>query len=85
MITALRSYWELPAVAHFCSLFRSVFKLVDFDIEVLILIGVMLANYLIFIFNFMKKDKFRTSKMLLSPTQNVVRQVVVVHLLLTCF
>uniref|UniRef100_A0A915JKA1 DDT domain-containing protein n=1 Tax=Romanomermis culicivorax TaxID=13658 RepID=A0A915JKA1_ROMCU len=29
----LRTYWELPAVAHFCSLFRSVFNLVDFDIE----------------------------------------------------
>ena len=29
----VQCFWELPAVAHFCSLFRSAFKLGDFDIE----------------------------------------------------
>lgn len=29
----MQCFWELPAVAHFCSLFRSAFKLGDFDIE----------------------------------------------------
>uniref|UniRef100_A0A914XDX0 Cat eye syndrome critical region protein 2 n=1 Tax=Plectus sambesii TaxID=2011161 RepID=A0A914XDX0_9BILA len=29
----MQQMWEVPAVAHFCSLFRATFKLVDFDIE----------------------------------------------------
>ncbi|VDP05646.1 unnamed protein product [Soboliphyme baturini] len=29
----LQSFWEVPAIAHFCSLFREVFKLIDFEIE----------------------------------------------------
>uniref|UniRef100_UPI00398F38D1 chromatin remodeling regulator CECR2-like isoform X2 n=1 Tax=Pristiophorus japonicus TaxID=55135 RepID=UPI00398F38D1 len=29
----LRSWWEVPAVAHFCSLFRAAFALPDFEIE----------------------------------------------------
>ncbi|XP_053384151.1 uncharacterized protein LOC123536403 isoform X3 [Mercenaria mercenaria] len=29
----LRSWWEVPSIAHFCSLFRSAFDLTDFDIE----------------------------------------------------
>lgn len=30
---ALRSWWEIPSIAHFCSLFRAAFQLPDFDIE----------------------------------------------------
>lgn len=33
----LRSWWEVPSIAHFCSLFRSAFDLTDFDIEVCII------------------------------------------------
>ncbi|XP_063785386.1 chromatin remodeling regulator CECR2 [Pseudophryne corroboree] len=29
----LRSCWQVPAVAHFCSLFRAAFQLPDFEIE----------------------------------------------------
>ncbi|KAH3884183.1 hypothetical protein DPMN_008156 [Dreissena polymorpha] len=29
----LQSWWEVPSIAHFCSLFRSAFNLTDFDIE----------------------------------------------------
>ncbi|XP_027285116.1 cat eye syndrome critical region protein 2 homolog isoform X4 [Cricetulus griseus] len=29
----LRSWWEVPAIAHFCSLFRTAFRLPDFEIE----------------------------------------------------
>ncbi|KHJ45944.1 Bromodomain protein [Trichuris suis] len=29
----IQGYWELPAIAHFCSLFRVVFKFSEFDIE----------------------------------------------------
>ncbi|KAG5212674.1 hypothetical protein JEQ12_015103 [Ovis aries] len=31
----LRSWWEVPAIAHFCSLFRTAFRLPDFEIELL--------------------------------------------------
>lgn len=30
----IQSWWEIPCIAHFCSLFRSPFKLPEFDIEV---------------------------------------------------
>ena len=33
-IADLRSWWEVPSIAHFCSLFRTAFDLTDFDIEV---------------------------------------------------
>ncbi|XP_035673400.1 cat eye syndrome critical region protein 2 homolog isoform X2 [Branchiostoma floridae] len=29
----IRSWWEVPAIAHFCSLFRAAFNLSDFEIE----------------------------------------------------
>nr|XP_033808821.1 cat eye syndrome critical region protein 2 isoform X2 [Geotrypetes seraphini] len=29
----VRSWWEVPAIAHFCSLFRTAFHLPDFEIE----------------------------------------------------
>ncbi|XP_069758441.1 uncharacterized protein [Narcine bancroftii] len=29
----LRSWWQVPAIAHFCSLFRAAFALPDFEIE----------------------------------------------------
>jgi hypothetical protein len=29
----IQSWWEVPSIAHFCSLFRTAFKLLDFDIE----------------------------------------------------
>ncbi|XP_048779537.2 uncharacterized protein LOC125682944 isoform X2 [Ostrea edulis] len=29
----IQSWWEVPCIAHFCSLFRSAFDLPDFDIE----------------------------------------------------
>jgi len=30
----IHSWWEVPSIAHFCSLFRVSFDLLDFDIEV---------------------------------------------------
>ena len=30
----IRSWWEVPCIAHFCSLFRAAFGLTDFEIEV---------------------------------------------------
>ncbi|XP_018327226.1 uncharacterized protein LOC108738343 [Agrilus planipennis] len=32
-ILDIQSWWEVPSIAHFCSLFRSSFNLLDFDIE----------------------------------------------------
>ncbi|GJQ87089.1 hypothetical protein Trydic_g23942 [Trypoxylus dichotomus] len=32
-ILDIQSWWEVPSVAHFCSLFRTAFNLLDFDIE----------------------------------------------------
>lgn len=32
-ILDVQSWWEVPSIAHFCSLFRSAFNLLDFDIE----------------------------------------------------
>ncbi|XP_067001184.2 uncharacterized protein dikar [Anabrus simplex] len=29
----IQSWWEVPSIAHFCSLFRAAFNLLDFDIE----------------------------------------------------
>lgn len=34
LLTEIQSWWEVPCIAHFCSLFRSAFDLPDFDIEV---------------------------------------------------
>lgn len=33
-VAEVQSWWEVPAVAHFCSLFRTAFNLPDFEIEV---------------------------------------------------
>ncbi|XP_054844585.1 chromatin remodeling regulator CECR2 [Eublepharis macularius] len=33
LLSELRSWWEVPAIAHFCSLFRTAFRLPDFEIE----------------------------------------------------
>jgi len=33
-ISDVQSWWEIPCIAHFCSLFRLYFDLIDFDIEV---------------------------------------------------
>uniref|UniRef100_K1PW96 Cat eye syndrome critical region protein 2 n=1 Tax=Magallana gigas TaxID=29159 RepID=K1PW96_MAGGI len=33
LLTEIQSWWEVPCIAHFCSLFRSAFDLPDFDIE----------------------------------------------------
>ncbi|XP_054013153.1 protein PRRC2C isoform X1 [Hylaeus anthracinus] len=32
-ILDIQSWWEVPSIAHFCSLFRAAFNLLDFDIE----------------------------------------------------
>ncbi|XP_076272588.1 CECR2 histone acetyl-lysine reader dikar isoform X2 [Rhynchophorus ferrugineus] len=32
-ILDIQSWWEVPSIAHFCSLFRTAFNLLDFDIE----------------------------------------------------
>ncbi|XP_042191032.1 cat eye syndrome critical region protein 2 [Callorhinchus milii] len=32
-VDEIRSWWEVPAIAHFCSLFRTAFGLPDFEIE----------------------------------------------------
>lgn len=29
----IQTWWEVPSIAHFCSLFRAAFNLLDFDIE----------------------------------------------------
>lgn len=33
-LVEIRSWWQVPSIAHFCSLFRSAFGLTDFEIEV---------------------------------------------------
>ncbi|OCT86165.1 cat eye syndrome critical region protein 2 [Xenopus laevis] len=33
LLGELRSCWQVPAIAHFCSLFRTAFQLPDFEIE----------------------------------------------------
>jgi len=33
-VEEIQSWWEVPAIAHFCSLFRTAFSLPDFEIEV---------------------------------------------------
>ncbi|MEQ2176688.1 hypothetical protein GOODEAATRI_030564, partial [Goodea atripinnis] len=33
-VEEVQSWWEVPAIAHFCSLFRTAFRLPDFEIEV---------------------------------------------------
>ena len=30
----IRSWWEVPCIAHFCHIFSKPFKLPDFEIEV---------------------------------------------------
>lgn len=30
----IQSWWEIPCISHFCSLFSSAFDLPDIDIEV---------------------------------------------------
>ncbi|XP_043943178.1 cat eye syndrome critical region protein 2 homolog [Protopterus annectens] len=32
-VAEIRSWWQVPAIAHFCSLFRTAFQLPDFEIE----------------------------------------------------
>ncbi|XP_039625836.1 cat eye syndrome critical region protein 2 homolog isoform X1 [Polypterus senegalus] len=32
-VEEIRSWWEVPAIAHFCSMFRTAFGLPDFEIE----------------------------------------------------
>ncbi|KAL6107125.1 cecr2 [Pungitius sinensis] len=32
-VEEIQSWWEVPAIAHFCSLFRTAFNLPDFEIE----------------------------------------------------
>ncbi|XP_053741004.1 chromatin remodeling regulator CECR2 [Synchiropus splendidus] len=32
-VVEVQSWWEVPAIAHFCSLFRTAFRLPDFEIE----------------------------------------------------
>ncbi|KAJ8381791.1 hypothetical protein SKAU_G00025690 [Synaphobranchus kaupii] len=32
-VEEIQSWWEVPAIAHFCSLFRTAFSLPDFEIE----------------------------------------------------
>jgi len=34
-VADIQSWWEVPSIAHFCSLFRAAFNLLDFDIEVI--------------------------------------------------
>ena len=33
-LAEIRNWWEVPSIAHFCSLFRAAFGLTDFEIEV---------------------------------------------------
>lgn len=35
-VEEIQSWWEVPAIAHFCSLFRTAFNLPDFEIEVIL-------------------------------------------------
>ena len=34
LCTEIRSWWEVPCIAHYCYLFRNAFKLPPFEIEV---------------------------------------------------
>lgn len=73
-LVELRNYWEVPAVAHFCSLFRAVFKLIDFDIEVS-----RLAHFCLSLVVHYPICGFRISKMLLSLIRNRQLKVDVVR------
>lgn len=42
-LSELRSWWEVPAIAHFCSLFRTAFRLPDFEIEVSVAVAAAAA------------------------------------------
>ena len=33
-VADIQSWWQVPSIAHFCSLFKTAFDLSDFDIEV---------------------------------------------------
>ena len=33
-LAEIRSWWEVPCIAHFCYIFRKPFKLPEFEIEV---------------------------------------------------
>ena len=35
IFSEIQSWWEIPSIAHFCSLFKTAFDLSDFDIEVI--------------------------------------------------
>ena len=41
-LAEIRNWWEVPSIAHFCSLFRAAFGLTDFEIEV----RTKICNYL---------------------------------------
>lgn len=35
LVLDIQSWWEIPCISHFCSLFSSAFDLPDIDIEVI--------------------------------------------------
>lgn len=48
-VEEIQSWWEVPAIAHFCSLFRTAFNLPDFEIEVICLERINLRICFIFV------------------------------------
>lgn len=44
LLPDVQSWWEVPCIAHFCSLFRLYFELLDFDIEVSIIYTFFVKN-----------------------------------------
>ena len=42
-LAEIRSWWEVPCIAHFCYIFRKPFKLPEFEIEVCVCVCVYLC------------------------------------------
>lgn len=55
----IQSWWELPSIAHFCSLFRAAFDLLDFDIEVSSSLPTWVRNYGVSFYSLPTSDSFR--------------------------
>lgn len=47
-VEEVQSWWEVPAIAHFCSLFRTAFRLPDFEIEVTVCLRRLAATRMSF-------------------------------------
>ena len=64
-LAEIRNWWEVPSIAHFCSLFRAAFGLTDFEIEVTNLFIISSIQFLNF-FSLGDEDKISLSRVFLA-------------------